>query len=117
MILLGFGAGMALNPMLLAAMSDVEPSESGLASGIVNTAFMMGGALGLAVLASLAASRTDSLVASGDTSLVALNGGYHAAFLVGAFFALAAAGLAAVLLRTQTESVAEGQPAPAVGTD
>jgi EmrB/QacA subfamily drug resistance transporter len=117
MILLGFGAGMALNPMLLAAMSDVEPSESGLASGIVNTAFMMGGALGLAVLASLAASRTDSLVASGDTSLVALNGGYHAAFLVGAFFALAAAGLAAVLLRTQTESAAEGQPAPAVGTD
>jgi EmrB/QacA subfamily drug resistance transporter len=117
MILLGFGAGMALNPMLLAAMSDVEPSESGLASGIVNTAFMMGGALGLAVLASLAASRTNSLVASGDTSLVALNGGYHAAFLVGAFFALAAAGLAAVLLRTQTESVAEGQPAPAVGTD
>ena len=63
MLLLGFGAGMAFNPMLLAAMSDVEPSESGLASGVVNTAFMMGGALGLAVLASLAASRTDSLVA------------------------------------------------------
>ena len=61
MILLGFGAGMAFNPMLLAAMSDVEPEESGLASGVVNTAFMMGGALGLAVLASLAASRTDSL--------------------------------------------------------
>ena len=52
MILLGFGAGIAFNPVLLAAMSDVEPEESGLASGIVNTAFMMGGALGLAVLAS-----------------------------------------------------------------
>ena len=60
MILLGFGAGMAFNPVLLAAMSDVEPSESGLASGVVNTSFMMGGALGLAVLASLAASRTDT---------------------------------------------------------
>ena len=48
MLLLGFGAGMAFNPMLLAAMSDVEPEESGLASGVVNTAFMMGGALGLA---------------------------------------------------------------------
>ena len=61
MILLGFGAGIAFNPVLLAAMSDVEPEESGLASGIVNTAFMMGGALGLAVLASLAASRTETL--------------------------------------------------------
>ena len=60
MILLGFGAGMAFNPLLLGAMSDVEPAESGLASGVVNTAFMMGGALGLAVLASLAASRTDT---------------------------------------------------------
>ena len=53
-----FGAGIAFNPVLLAAMSDVEPEESGLASGIVNTSFMMGGALGLAVLASIAASRT-----------------------------------------------------------
>ena len=59
MLLLGVGAGMAFNPVLLAAMSDVEPSESGLASGVVNTSFMMGGALGLAILASLAASRTD----------------------------------------------------------
>ena len=57
MMLLGFGAGMAFNPVLLAAMSDVEPSEAGLASGVVNTSFMMGGALGLAVLASLAAAR------------------------------------------------------------
>ena len=60
MILLGFGAGMAFNPVLLAAMSDVAPEEAGLASGVVNTSFMMGGALGLAVLASLAASRTDT---------------------------------------------------------
>ena len=78
MILLGFGAGIAFNPVLLAAMSDVAPEESGLASGVVNTAFMMGGALGLAVLASLAASRTDSLLAVGDGQLAALNGGYHA---------------------------------------
>ena len=56
MILLGLGAGIAFNPVLLAAMSDVEPSDAGLASGVVNTAFMMGGALGLAVLASLAAA-------------------------------------------------------------
>ena len=68
MILLGFGAGMAFNPVLLAAMGDVAPEEAGLASGVVNTAFMMGGALGLAMLASLAASRTDSLAASGSAS-------------------------------------------------
>src|SRR5207253_6788962 len=84
MVLLGFGAGMAFNPVLMAAMSDVAPEESGLASGIVNTSFMMGGALGLAVLASLAASRTDSLRSSGDGPLGALAGGYHTAFLVGA---------------------------------
>jgi EmrB/QacA subfamily drug resistance transporter len=100
MILLGFGAGMAFNPVLLAAMSDVAPEESGLASGVVNTAFMMGGALGLSVLASLAASRTDSLRASGDSALEALNGGYHAAFLVGAFFAITAAVIGGTLIRT-----------------
>ena len=72
MILLGFGAGMAFNPVLLAAMSDVEPSEAGLASGVVNTSFMMGGALGLAVLASLAAARTESSLGVGRGALAAL---------------------------------------------
>jgi EmrB/QacA subfamily drug resistance transporter len=99
MILLGLGAGMALNPVLLAAMSDVEPSEAGLASGVVNTSFMMGGALGLAILASLAASRSETLLASGDDQLSALTGGYHVAFLVGAVFAAVAAALGAALLR------------------
>ena len=65
MLLLGVGAGVAFNPLLLAAMSEVKPQDSGLASGIVNTAFMMGGALGLAVLASLAAARTGQLTAEG----------------------------------------------------
>jgi MFS family permease len=114
MILLGFGAGLAFNPVLLAAMSDVEPSESGLASGIVNTSFMMGGALGLAVLASLAASRTDSLGRSGDGALVALTGGYHVAFLVGAAFALMAAAIGAAVLRTgqrEAEEQVHGEPA------
>jgi EmrB/QacA subfamily drug resistance transporter len=98
MVLLGFGAGIAFNPVLLAAMSEVEPTEAGLASGVVNTAFLMGGALGLAILASLAASRTDHLRASGEGALTALTGGYHAAFLVGALFALAAAALGGALL-------------------
>jgi EmrB/QacA subfamily drug resistance transporter len=100
MILLGFGAGMAFNPVLLAAMSDVEPSEAGLASGVVNTSFMMGGALGLAALASLAPSRTEPLLDSGDGPLFALAGGYHAAFLAGALCAAAAAAIGGLFLRT-----------------
>ena len=110
MLLQGFGAGIAFNPLLLAAMSDVAPQESGLASGVVNTAFMMGGALGLAILASLAASRTDTLLGSGDGPLAALNGGYHVAFLVGALFAAAAAVLGTVLLRATAASDAESAP-------
>ena len=103
---LGFGGGLGFNPVLLAAMSDVEQSESGLASGVVNTSFMMGGALGLAVLASVATSRTDSLRGSGHGPLAALNGGYHTAFLIGAVFAAAAAALGAALLRPKAEAAA-----------
>jgi EmrB/QacA subfamily drug resistance transporter len=113
MILLGFGAGMAFNPLLLAAMSDVEPSQSGLASGVVNTAFMMGGALGLAVLASLAASRTSSLTASGHGAVAALNGGYHVALLLGAVFAAAAALVGAVFFRSAAEPEPGSEAAPA----
>ena len=90
---------MAFNPVLLAAMSDVDPEEAGLASGIVNTSFMMGGALGLAVLASLAASRTDTLSAPATATSSALTGGYHVAFLVGALFAASAAAIGGLLLR------------------
>ncbi|MCA8301485.1 DHA2 family efflux MFS transporter permease subunit [Burkholderia seminalis] len=107
MTLLGIGAGVAFNPMLLAAMSDVDPADSGLASGIVNTAFMMGGALGLAVLASLAAARTDVLAAAQAAPLAALNGGYHAAFAFGAVFAAVAA-LIGFALRIRRQEAVEG---------
>jgi len=119
MTLLGIGCGMAMNPVLLAAMSDVAPGESGLASGVVNTSFMMGGALGLAVLASLAAARTDKLLASAADSIAALNGGYHIAFALGAVFAAAAALASAVLLRAGEQASAherdEGAPDSAGG--
>ena len=82
MILLGVGCGMALNPILLVAMSEVPASDTGLASGMVNTAFMMGGSLGLAVLAALAESS-----------------GYGAAFILATIFAALAAILSATLLR------------------
>jgi predicted MFS family arabinose efflux permease len=108
MIVLGVGVGMAMNPVLMAAMSDVEPAESGLASGVVNTGFMMGGALGLAVLASLAAWKT-----GGETAAASLNAGYQLAFVVGGVFSALAAGLAVALLRDRP-MVPHGEPAPAL---
>ncbi len=111
MLLLGLGGGIAFNPLLLAAMSEVAPTEAGLASGIVNTSQMMGGALGLAVLASLAASRTDSLRDSGHTLVSALNGGYHAAFIAASAFAAVGIALAALLVRNVAPAAAgEGAP-------
>ena len=104
MILLGFGGGIAFNPLLLAAMSDVAPSDSGLASGIVNTAFMMGGALGLAILASLAAAQTSHVLVSGASMKEALNSGYHVAFLLGAICAGSAAAIGAAFLRTKMQA-------------
>jgi len=112
MILLGLGAGIAFNPMIIVAMTDVEPERSGLASGLVNTSFMMGGALGLAVLASIAAARTGDSLASGAAQIAALTDGYHAAFAIGAAFAIIAAVLGFTLLRIQ--SPAEQQE-PAIG--
>ena len=112
MILLGLGAGIAFNPMIIVAMTDVEPERSGLASGLVNTSFMMGGALGLAVLASIAAARTGDSLASGAAQIAALTDGYHAAFAIGAAFAIIAAVLGFTLLRSQ--SPAEQQE-PAIG--
>ncbi|HEY3643888.1 MAG TPA: DHA2 family efflux MFS transporter permease subunit [Gammaproteobacteria bacterium] len=99
MLLLGLGAGVAFNPILMAAMSEVKEADSGLASGLVNTAFMLGGSLGLAVLASVAAARTSSLAAAGMEHLGALAGGYQAAFVCGTCFALLAALLGVFLLR------------------
>jgi EmrB/QacA subfamily drug resistance transporter len=109
MLLLGVGAGVAFNPLLLAAMNDVPQSDSGLASGMVNTSFMMGGALGLAVLASLAAAQTHGAGAAGEDAITALNTGYHVAFAAGAGFAILAALIG--LLRFGNVKVAAGAPA------
>jgi EmrB/QacA subfamily drug resistance transporter len=112
-ILLAIGAGMGFNPLLLAAMGDVDQSEAGLASGVVNTSFMMGGALGLAILASLSASRTADLRAAGEDTATALTGGYHWAFVAGAMFAVAGAVLGALLIRAEKPAAMHAEPEPA----
>jgi EmrB/QacA subfamily drug resistance transporter len=106
MLLLGLGAGIAFNPMIIVAMTDVEPERSGLASGLVNTSFMMGGALGLAVLASIAAAQTNGAISAGASQIAALTDGYHAAFAIGAAFALTAAVLGFRVLRIGTPTAA-----------
>ncbi|HWT94093.1 MAG TPA: MFS transporter [Solirubrobacteraceae bacterium] len=86
MVLFGVGAGMTFPSLMTLAMSGATPQDAGLASGLVNTTVQAGGAIGLAVLATVATERTDALRAGGDTAAGALNGGYHLAFLVGAAF-------------------------------
>ncbi len=117
-LLLGIGAGTALSPLLLAATGDLTPDESGLASGIATTSSMLGGALGLAVLAGLAVGRTNHLTATGHSHLDALTSGYHAAYLAGAACAALAALLAACWLRPTTTPVPAPTPAtePALAT-
>lgn len=95
-VLLGLGAGLAFPALMTVAMADVEPQDAGLASGLVNTSAQVGGALGLAVLATVAASHTSGLQADGEAVASALNSGFHVAYLVGAGLALVA-GVIAVL--------------------
>lgn len=99
MLLLGAGVGIASSPLLLAAMSEIDRAETGVASGVINTSMMLGGALGLAILSSAAQMRTDALRHSGIEALAALNSGYHFAFALGAGLTVLAAALSAFGLR------------------
>jgi EmrB/QacA subfamily drug resistance transporter len=98
MCLLGFGAGIAFNPVLLVGTEDIPQEESGLASGVLNTAFMMGGSLGLAILASLASYMTMNAFRAGAIYSTGLLLGYHSAFFMGALSAILAAAIALVFL-------------------
>jgi EmrB/QacA subfamily drug resistance transporter len=99
MALLGLGAGLAAPSLMTLAMSGATPSDSGLASGLVNTTVQVGGAIGLAVLATLASERTDGLRAAGEPAASALNAGFHVAYLVGAALVLVAIVIAVALPR------------------
>jgi EmrB/QacA subfamily drug resistance transporter len=115
MLLLGVGAGLSFPSLMTTAMSGAEPHEAGLASGLVNTSMQVGGALGLAVLATLSASRAKDLLASGSTSAAATAGGLHLALLIGAGLVIASIVVAVTVL---TPARALGQaPAEVVQDD
>ena len=98
MVLIALGIGVSFPALMTLSMSGATPEDAGLASGLVNTTVQVGGALGLAVLATLSASRSDSLLAGGNSTASALTGGYHLAFLIGAILVVAALAVAASVL-------------------
>jgi EmrB/QacA subfamily drug resistance transporter len=115
MILIGLGAGLGFPSLMTLAMSGATASDSGLASGLVNTSVQVGGAIGLAVLATFATERTENLLADGESAAVALNSGYHLAYAIGAGLVIVAIGVAVTVLRsTVPEAAAEPAVEPAV---
>ncbi|HVI17503.1 MAG TPA: MFS transporter, partial [Gaiellales bacterium] len=122
MLLVGLGVGTAFPSLMTLAMSGATLEDSGLASGLVNTSMQVGGAIGLAVLATLATERTDSQLADGASHLAALNSGYHLAYVVGAVLVAIATVVAVTVLKpapmpshemapAEAETAREGDPA------
>ncbi|MBV8579326.1 MAG: MFS transporter [Candidatus Eremiobacteraeota bacterium] len=116
MLLLGFGAGIAFPALMTLAMADATPSDAGLASGLISTTQMVGGALGLAVIVTVAASRTASLLAAGASQAAALTGGYHLGFDIGAVL-LGASILVAATVIAPPDRRGEGAAAPHAAWD
>jgi EmrB/QacA subfamily drug resistance transporter len=117
MPLIGAGFAIAGPSLVTLAMSAATREDAGLASGLINTTTQVGGALGLAVLATLAATRTESLHAAGKSAMAAVNGGYHLAYLVAAGLTLGALAIAGTVLRERhAESAvpADAEPYPEV---
>jgi EmrB/QacA subfamily drug resistance transporter len=112
MILFGFGAGLSFPALMQLAMSGATASDMGLASGLANTTPQVGGAVGLAVLATIASNRTDALLSQGEGAATALNGGFHLAYLVGAALVLVAIAVVLGVLRPVPQSAMAQAPAP-----
>jgi hypothetical protein len=114
MVLIGLGAGLGFPSLMMLAMSGATPEDSGLASGLVNTSVQVGGAIGLAVLATLASERTHTALTHGESTASALNSGYHLAYLVGAGLIAVAIGIAARAFRADASTAAAPTEAPIV---
>jgi EmrB/QacA subfamily drug resistance transporter len=110
MIVFGLGAGLAFPSLMTLAMSGATRSDSGLASGLVNTSVQVGGSIGLAVLATLSTERTNGLLADGESSASALNSGYHLAYLIGAMLVVVAIAVAATVLQSEEAAKAAVEP-------
>jgi MFS family permease len=102
LLIFGGGAGVAFPALMMLAMSGATPQDAGLASGLVNTTGQVGGAVGLAVLATLSTERTASLLADGESQAAALTGGFHLAYTIGAGAALLAIIAAVTVLRSES---------------
>jgi MFS family permease len=109
MPLIGLGFAISGPSLVTLAMSGASQQDAGLASGLINTTTQVGGALGLAVLATLAGTRTDHLRSAGDSVASALNGGYHLGYLLAAGLTLVSLLIAAVVLRERAEPAAEAE--------
>jgi EmrB/QacA subfamily drug resistance transporter len=112
MALFGIGGGTAFPALMTLAMADVEPQDAGLASGLINTTAQVGGAVGLAVLATLSATRSDTLTDQGKPLAEALTGGYQLAFVVGLGLALAALLVSAFVIRPVAPGAGAHDAAP-----
>jgi MFS family permease len=110
MVLLGLGAGMAFPSLMTLSMSGATPSDSGLASGLVNTTLQVGGAIGLAVLTTLATTRTENLLSDGESAASALTEGYQLAFAIGAVVVVAALAVAVGMLRSTAPEAVDEEP-------
>ena len=113
MVLLGTGAGLCFPALMTLAMSGATPDDAGLASGLINTTAQVGGALGLAVLATLSASRSSVLIGDGETNVAALTSGYHLAFGIGAALVVAAIAIALTVLEPEHQAEPEADLDPA----
>jgi hypothetical protein len=109
-LILGVGIGVAFPALMTVSMSEATPADAGLTSGLVNTSAEVGGALGLAVLATVSATRTRGLVAGGHDLASALTQGYRVAFVVGALLVVAAITVALRMLGTREPAVADVVP-------
>jgi EmrB/QacA subfamily drug resistance transporter len=105
MVLLGVGAGLCFPALMTLAMSGATPGDAGLASGLINTTAQVGGALGLAVLATLSASRSAELIKTGEPAAAALTSGYHFAFGIGAALIVVAIAVALTVLKPERQVV------------
>jgi EmrB/QacA subfamily drug resistance transporter len=117
LLLIGVGVGTAFPAIMTLAMSGATPSDAGLASGFVNTSMQVGGAIGLAVLATLSTERTESLLADGASQASALTSGYHLAYLIGAGLAAIAVAIAVFVLRSPAPMPAPAQEEEATGAE